>query len=92
MTTFIEEYRAIFFVVTFALLAWAFYLTYRRRGSAADTPRSRIMTFNKVMLWAVTVVVVVFLFFPNTVTALLTADNEFTADMQRTVISVEGMT
>lgn len=80
-----EDYRPIFMVVTFAFLGLAFYLTYRSRN------RSGVMTFNKVMLWAVTVIAVVFLFSPQ-VTDLFASADKFTADMDRTVISIEGMT
>ena len=84
-------------VVTFGLLGSAFYLTYRPRatsanGSASGTPASKIMTFNKVMLWGVTVIVVAFLFFPQAATSLLATDDFVTADMERTVLSIEGMT
>ncbi len=86
-------------VVTFGFLGFAFYFTYRPRrattvgnGGAPASRRSSIMTFNKVMLWAVTVFAVVFLFFPQTMTDLLASPDEFTSDMDRTVISIEGMT
>mgnify|MGYP007026207506 CR=1 FL=1 len=78
-------------VVTFAFLGVAFYLTYRRRG-AATARASKVMAFNKVMLWAVTVIVAVFLFFPQLTTNLFATSDEFTANMERTVITVEGMT
>ncbi|MDA1051333.1 MAG: hypothetical protein O3C40_12755 [Planctomycetota bacterium] len=91
--------------MTFAFLGLAFYLTYRPRrtpATAADnsgqsatitaSPRSNIMTFNRVLLWGVTVVAVVFLFFPQAFTSFDTANDEFTADMDRTVITIEGMT
>ena len=51
-----------------------------------------MMTLNKAMLWAVTVMAVVFLFFPQYVTSLFGSSGEFTADMDRTVIKVIGMT
>ena len=101
MTTFVADYRPIFIVVTFGFLGLAFYLTYRPRGTAAadndnsSAPavrRSNIMTMNKVMLWGVTVIAVVFLFFPQTVTDLFASGDKFTDDMDRTVISIEGMT
>lgn len=91
--------------VTFAFLGFAFYLTYRPRRAAATAtensgqvavksggPRSNIMTMNKVMLWGVTVIAVVFLFFPQAFTNLVAGNDEFTADMDRTVITIEGMT
>jgi len=54
--------------------------------------RFNMMAMNKVMLWAVTVMAVLFLFFPQSITGLFAADDEFTSDMQRTVLVVEGMT
>ena len=36
--------------------------------------------------------VVVFLFFPQAFTGLLASNSEFTADMERTVLTIEGMT
>jgi hypothetical protein len=47
---------------------------------------------NKIMLWAVTVMAVVFLFFPQAITGLFASGTEITADMDRTVIKVVGMT
>ena len=98
----LEDYRWIFMIVTFGFLGAAFYLTYRPRhavgGSAEDCcatapgRRFNMMTLNKVMLWAVTVMAVVFLFFPQVVTGLFAGGGELTADMQQTVIKVEGMT
>ena len=86
MTTFAEQYRPILMAVTLAFLAWAFYVTYR------SSIRSPAMTFNKVMLWAVTVAVVGLLFFPTLLTDFVAPGDQFTADMDRTVISIEGMT
>ena len=52
-----------------------------------------MMALNKAMLWGVTAMAVVFLFFPQFVTGLMAPDSgEFTADMNRTVLYVEGMT
>ncbi len=104
MTALLEDFRPIFIVVTFAFLGLALYLSYRTRpaaaggdgaagaAAAAASGRSTIMTFNRVMLWAVTVVAVVFLFFPQAVTNLFASGDEITADMQQTVIEIEGMT
>jgi hypothetical protein len=105
MTAMMQEYRPIFVAVTFAFLGLAFYLTYRPRrvsataagnssqaASVPASPRSNIMTFNKVLLWGVTVVAVVFLFFPQAFTSFVAADDGFTAEMDRTVIAIEGMT
>lgn len=97
-------YRPLFMVVTCGFLGLAFYLTYRparvaaRRddsSSAAGSKRSRrstLMTMNKVMLWVVTLLVIVFLFFPDRETGLFSSNDMFTADMDRCVINIEGMT
>lgn len=102
----LEAYRPIFMLVTFGFLGMAFYFTYRPRcmaAAAADccSPSAEasgkrwfsMIAFNKIMLWAVTLLAVVFLFFPQSVTGLLaTGSDKITADMPRTVIKVEGMT
>ena len=97
-------YRPLFMVVTFGLLGLAFYLTYRparvaaRRhdnSNAAGSKRSRrstLMKMNTIMLWVVTLLVIVFLFFPDRETGLFTSNDVFTADMDRCVINIEGMT
>ena len=96
-----QEYRPLFLVVTCGLLGAAFYFTYRRPRSATRVDRgarpqanatARLMSFNKILLWVVTAVVALFLFFPQSVTGLLAPQDEFTAGMERTVISIEGMT
>ena len=87
-----EAYRPLLMVVTFAFLGVAFYFTYRPRGAAAASGTSKIMTANKVMLWTVTVMAAVFLFFPQYFTDLMAAEGQFTSDMQRSVLTVEGMT
>ena len=102
----LETYRPLFMVVTFGFLGTAFYFTYRpHRAVAGGTEdccapvsvtgkrRFNMMALNKVMLWGVTVMAVVFLFFPGAVTGMLSPDSpEITADMQRTLFTVEGMT
>ncbi len=101
MTQALEEYRPYFIVVTFSFLAAAFYMTYRPRKAGAEvedccapTPgrRFNMMTMNKIMLWGVTAMAVVFLFFPQVITGLFAAGNEITADMEQSVIKVIGMT
>lgn len=55
--------------------------------------RFNMMALNKVMLWGVTVMAVVFLFFPQYVRGMFASDHgEITADMQHSVLVVEGMT
>jgi len=78
--------------VTFAFLGAAFYQTYRPRPKQSDQARSTIMTLNRVMLWTVAAVAIVFLFFPHAITGLYASSNDFTVDMDRTVITIEGMT
>ncbi|MCH8922553.1 MAG: hypothetical protein IIA67_05330 [Planctomycetes bacterium] len=98
MTAFVKDNQPIFMVVTFGFLALAFYLTYRPRstttsgGEERRAPASRMMALNKIMLWAVTVMAVVFLFggpYLFNPDAVPTA--EFTPEMTRTVIQIEGM-
>ena len=50
------------------------------------------MAMNKVMLWAVTVIAIVFIFFPDILTRLSASSDVVTADMEQTTISIEGMT
>lgn len=92
MMTIVEEYRPILMVVTFGLLGCAFYLTYRPGATVAAGSRNRWMAFNKLMLWGVTVIAVVMLCFPHALPGLSASGGRFTADMQRTVIQIEGMT
>ena len=100
-----QEYRPLLMAVTFGFLGIAFYLTYRPRPSLAASvdggneaasaqvrSRSRIMAMNKIMLWTVTAIAVAFLFFPQVITSYVSGGDRFTADMQRTVINIEGMT
>lgn len=64
-------------------------------GCALPTRKLRfnMMALNKAMLWAVTVLAIVFLFFPQYLTALIGAGNDtITADMTRSVLRIEGMT
>lgn len=60
----------------------------------AANRRFNMMTLNKVMLWGVTVLAIVFLFFPSYVGVLLGngGSNEVTTNMNRAVIKVDGMT
>ena len=102
----LEAYRPLFMVVTFSFLGMAFYFTYRPRRAAnamADccSPsaepvgqrRFNMLAFNKVMLWTVTAMAVVFLFCPQFVTGLIgTGSDKITADMTRTEVKIVGMT
>lgn len=104
----LEAYRPVFMVGTFGFLGMAFYFTYRPRKTASQGDcrtedccapvvkpgrRLNMMTLNKAMLWVVTAAALMFLFFPQYVTALIVPDDtEFTAAMNRTVLAVEGMT
>ena len=72
-----EKWRPVFLGVTFALLALAWYLTYRKpqaaceEGSACVT--KRISKWNKVVLWIATGVVLVMAAFPRLSSAILWA-------------------
>ena len=101
----IEEYRTYMMVVTFSFLGMAFYFTYRPRQAAAGQEdccapavnsgprRFTMMTMNKDMLWTVTALAIVFLFFPQFVTGMLASDTgEFTADMNRSTVKIAHMT
>lgn len=102
MTQALQEYRPYFIVVTFSFLAAAFYMTYRPRKAGAEVEdccapapvgrRFNMMTMNKIMLWGVTAMAVVFLFFPQVITGMFASGNEITADMDQNVIKVIGMT
>ena len=82
--------------------ARGFYLSYRPKSAASGGDessratsgrvRSRMMTFNRVMLWAVTAIAVVFLFFPQAITGLFASNSRFTVDMDRTELTIDGMT
>ena len=67
-------------------------------GEACCAPATKgrfsMITFNKAMLWVVTLLAVAFLFFPSYVGALLGTGNEnaVTKDMNQAVIKVDGMT
>jgi copper chaperone CopZ len=61
--------------------------------SPATKGRVNMMTINRVMLWAVTVLAVAFLLFPSYVGALLGGDgSQVTGNMNRTMLTIEGMT
>ncbi|HKR64652.1 MAG TPA: mercuric transporter MerT family protein [Thermoanaerobaculia bacterium] len=68
-----EPLRPIFGVVTFALLAVAFYATYRRPVEAACEPGSvcettgpdRMQKINRIFVWIATIVAVVMFTFPT---------------------------
>lgn len=72
-----EAWRPYLLGVTFALLAAAFYFTYRRREVACDgtCKVSRAPRWNKAMLWIVSAVVLLFATFPYYSGALLAALN-----------------
>lgn len=103
----LESYRPLFIVVTFGFLAAAFYFTYRptrktsdANGSTSDdccspdsATRFNMMALNKVMLWAVAVIAVVFLLTPSYIGVFLGSNSPGVADnMQRSELTLEGMT
>lgn len=68
-----ETYRPLFTVVTITVLAGAFYLTYRKKPTAACEPGSvcnqqgpgRIERLNRMVLWTVAAIVLIVLTFPT---------------------------
>ena len=99
MVATLETYRYPFMAATFGFLGFAFYLTYRPKTSkedccapAASGKKFSMMTVNKIMLWAVTAMAIVFLFFPQVITNMFAGDGEFGKDMTQIVIHVDGMT
>lgn len=107
----LESYRPVFITLTVGFLGAAFYFTYRPKRAAdggdccaddccSPTTKDRrwfnMMTVNKIMLWVVTVLAVVFIFFPNYVGLILaggdsdviTADNPL---IRTTTVAIEGM-
>ncbi|MEK6238647.1 MAG: mercuric transporter MerT family protein [Planctomycetales bacterium] len=64
----------------------------KEAGTETSRRRFDMMAMNKIMLWAVTAMAVVFLFFPGAVTGLFKPSDAMSADMVQTVIQVEGMT
>jgi hypothetical protein len=108
MTTAIAQYRPILVVLTVGFLGGAFYVTYRPVRSSADAggdsggagssavPRrrySKMMVFNKVMLWVATIAAVFFLLFPQAISNVFVSNESgFTDEMERTVLVIEGMT
>jgi len=61
--------------------------------SSAAKGRLNLMAMNKVMLWVVTIMAVAFLLFPSYVGAFLGGDRStVTANMNRSIFTIEGMT
>lgn len=102
-----ETQRPYLLGVTFALLAAAFYLTYRQRTMTCADGTCKIMSaprWNKVLLWIATVVVILFAAFPYYSGSLLavlsrSANHQNQAQaatsnfkLVTTTIPVEGMT
>ncbi|MBL4844024.1 MAG: cation transporter [Planctomycetes bacterium] len=98
-----EAYRPALLAVTGLFLAVGFYLAYLRNekcepDSACATPNRKLLLFNKISLWAATVVVAGFAFFPNYVGAFLSdggdaAPPPATSEALRVVkVDIEGMT
>ncbi len=75
----------------------------RRRASAEAVPgdaasaeaggtRRTLLAVNRIMLWIVTAIVLLFVFVPQTVWQSPATGGGLTADMQQTLIQIEGMT
>ena len=99
---FFEAYRPHFIIGSVGLLGFGFYMVYFHKqrcapDSACATPNSKLVRFNKVMLWTATALVGAFMFFPNYVGYLLAtppAVQTVRADQPLATASfhIEGMT
>lgn len=89
-----EKWRPVFLGVTFALLALAWYLTYRKpkaaceEGSVCST--KPVSKWNKVVLWFATAVVLVATAFPSLSSAILRASQIGAADCCAPVAVADG--
>jgi copper chaperone CopZ len=104
----LDSYRPVFVALTLVFLGAAFYFTYRPRQSGCpddccsvsinkDHRWFDLMTMNRAMLWIVTVLAIIFLFFPNYVGLILSGgkggDVMTTSNplIRTTVVAIEGM-
>jgi hypothetical protein len=93
--TVVEAWRPYFLVITFALLAAAFYFTYRQRDvTCADgtCPVTSAPRWNKVLLWIATVIVILFTAFPYYSGALVEALYQSSAQRAETRAPVRDLT
>lgn len=106
LSSFFETLRPYLLVATALLLGTAFYFTYRKTAVVCENEvckRERVGRFNKVMLWTVTGLVILFATFPyysglfaprspqpNAVNAQTTPKP--TNNISEVVIKIEGMT
>jgi mercuric ion transport protein len=70
-----EEYRSVFIGLAALLLGVAFYFTYRKKPAEECEPESfcanpKSDRINKIVLWVATVLIALFIFFPNIVEKL----------------------
>ena len=109
----LESYRPVFSTLTIGFLTAAFYFTYWPKqtvtggaycitdccSNSGTSKRNRfnMMSMNKIMLWAVTVVAVVFMLFPNYIGFILArreSDEVITSSnplIRTTFVDIEGM-
>lgn len=104
----LDSYRPVFITLTVVFLGAAFYFSYRPKQQACtvdccSTSMTKgrrwfdMLTMNRVMLWVVSVLAVVFLLFPNYVGLMLSrgdGEDVITAGnplIGTTVITIEGM-
>lgn len=85
VAAFVEAYRPWLLGITVLLLAVAFRLTYR-------APATRLATFNKVVLWIATVVVIAFAAFPSYVSRIVGKGAAQPGSRESMRLRIEGMT
>ncbi|MBI3949119.1 MAG: hypothetical protein HY314_01485 [Acidobacteria bacterium] len=92
--TLFEAWRPYFLGVTFALLATAFYFTYRKREVACADGTCKVSSaprWNRALLWVATVVVILFAAFPYYSGALVEALNRSSAQQAETKAAITDL-
>ncbi len=89
--------RPYFMGMTGIFLGLAFFLTYRKRKIKCDDGTCKILRapkWNKISLWAATILIVFFMAFPSLVGSLNTSsgNNHMKGEISEIIIPVEGMT
>ncbi|HDY90074.1 MAG TPA: hypothetical protein ENH82_18390 [bacterium] len=91
------NFRPYLMGMTGVFLGLAFYLTYRKRKVRCDDGTCKIRRaskWNKIALWAGTILIVFFMAFPHLVGSLNTSsgNNQMKGEISEVIIPVEGMT
>lgn len=94
VAAYFEAWRPYLLVLTFALLAAAFYFTYRKREVACADGTCKVASaprWNKVLLWIATVVVILFTTFPYYSGTLVAALNSSSAQHAEATASITDL-